>query len=288
MQQNKNYDDNNFENKKYIASGAYGDIFSAYSKKDRLYLCLKCINLPKMELEYKKNNFKKSYQNDLDNEIAILQLFSQYSNSLKYYGCYDKENEKIIVLEKCDEDLESYMKNRKKALSTEKIKEIFTGLNEVFKAMYEKQIIHRDLKLSNFLLKYTDSNKENFIIKLGDYGLGKFLNKDKTFTGLKGTRETAAPEILLDKISKYENSVDMFSLGVILYQLSHNLKHPFSNHDNQIYIIYTNKYDEDDFNIDFDNSIENLDFKDLLKKMLKLNPKNRLTWENYFSHPFFK
>ena len=288
MEKNKNYDDNNFENKEYIASGAYGDIFSAYSKKDRLYLCLKCINLNKMKSEYQKNKFNKSYQDDLDNEIAILQLFSHYSNSLKYYGSYDKENEKIIVLEKCDENLEAYMNNRNKALSTEKIKEIFTGLNEVFKAMYENKIIHRDLKLSNILLKYKDSNKENIIIKLGDYGLGKFLNKSKSITGLKGSPETAAPEILLEKISNYENSVDMFSLGVILYQLSHNLKHPFNNNHIERILIYSNKYDEDDFNILFDNSIENPDFKDLLKKMLKLNPKNRLTWEKYFSHPFFK
>ena len=241
-----------------------------------------------MKSEYDKNNFKKSYKNDLDNEIEILKLFSDYSNSLKYYGNYDKENEKIIVLEKCDEDLEAYMKNRKRALNTEKIKEIFTGLNEVFKAMYEKQIIHRDLKLSNLLLKYKDNNKENFIIKLGDYGLGKFLNKGKSITGLKGTPETAAPEIILEKISKYENSVDIFSLGVIFYQLSHNLKHPFNNDHIQRIIIYSNKYEKDDFNIQFDNSIENSDFKDLLKKMLKLNPKNRLTWEKYFSHPFFK
>ena len=165
-----------------------------------------------MKSEYEKNNFKKSYQNDLDNEIKILQLFSDYSNSLKYYGSYDMEDTKVIVLEKCDEDLETYMKNRKTALNTEKIKEIFTGLNKVFKAMYEKNIIHRDLKLSNILLKYEDNNKGNFIIKLGDYGLGKFLNKGKSITGLKGTFETEAPEILLDKISTYENSVDIFSL----------------------------------------------------------------------------
>jgi len=60
----------------------------------------------------------------------------------------------------------------------------------------------------------------------------------------------------------------MFSLGVILYQLSHNLKHPFNNNHNERLLIYTNKYDEDDFNILFDNSIENPDFKDLLQKCL--------------------
>ena len=41
--------------------------------------------------------------------------------------------------------------------------------------------------------------------------------------------------------------------------------------------------------IEFDSSIKNnLDFKDLIIKMLKLNPKNRLTWEEYFEHNFFK
>ena len=60
--------------------------------------------------------------------------------------------------------------------------------------------------------------------------------------------------------------MDMFSLGVILYLLSHNLKRLFNNNDNERIFIYTNQYDEDDFNIDFDNSIEHQDFKDLLKK----------------------
>ena len=36
------------------------------------------------------------------------------------------------------------------------------------------------------------------------------------------------------------------------------------------------------------NQYENKDFIDLVKKMIKLNPKNRLKWHEYFSHPFFK
>ena len=139
------------------------------------------------------------------------------------------------------------------------------------------------------MIKYEDKNKENFIVKLGDYGLGNFLNKGHSVSGLKGTPETAAPELLLGKIETYENSVDIFSLGVILYQLlSHNLAHPFSNNDATRSFIYYNKFDEDNYNTQFDNSIKNQDFKDLLRKMLKLNPKNRLTCEEYFSHPFFK
>ena len=143
------------------------------------------------------------------------------------------------------------------------------------------------------MIKYIDDNKTNFIVKLGDYGIGKFTNKsNSSISGFKGTPETAAPEIILHEktnFSEYNSLVDIFSLGVILYQLSHNLKHPFINDLHKIMEYnYLNNYDNDDFEIIFDNSIKNEDFKDLLNKMLKLNPKNRLTWEEFFNHPFFK
>jgi len=240
-----------------------------------------------MKEDYQLLGFTKSYENDLNNEIKLLKLFSYYENSLKYYGNYDNKDEKIIILEKCDEDLEEYMKNRNKSLNIEEIREILNGLNIVFKEMYKRNIIHRDLKLKNLLVKYKDSNKQNFIVKLGDYGIGKFLNESDSISGSKGTPETMAPEIILKKISKIENLVDIFSLGVILYQLSHNLNHPFDNYDFQRKTIYCNKYDADNFEIQFDKSIKNEDFKDLVNRMLKINPKNRLTWEQYFNHPFF-
>ena len=181
------------------------------------------------------------------------------------------------------------MKNRNKSLNIEKIKEIFTGLNKVFKAMQKENIIHRDIKLKNLLVKYIDeNNKDKFIVKLGDYGIGKFLNNGNSISGLKGTNQTVAPEIILQKIEKYESSVDIFSLGIVLYQLSHHLNHPFNNNDSKRIITYYNYYDEDNFNIEFDKSINNKDFKDLLGKMLKLKPENRLTWNQYFNHPFFQ
>ena len=243
-----------------------------------------------MKKDYQELGFTKSYENDLNNEINLLKIFSSYKNSLKYYGDYNNKDEKIIILEKCDEDLEKYMKNRNKSLNVEEIREIFNGLNIVFKEMHKQNIIHRDLKLKNLLVKYKDKNKQKFIVKLGDYGIGKFLDKSDSITGLKGTAETIAPEILLEKVSKYdkENLVDIFSLGVILYQLSHNLNHPFHNNDVYRGTIYLNKYDEDNFEIQFDDSIKNEDFKDLVKRMLKLNPKNRLNWDQYFNHKFFK
>ena len=196
---------------------------------------------------------------------------------------------KIIVMEKCDEDLKTFMEKRGKALTVERIKYDFKGLNNVFKVFEKEKIIHRDLKLENFLIKYTDKEKNNYIIKIGDYGIGKFEGKSNgIFSGLKGTIDTLAPEIALEKTKKYDSEVDIFSLGIILYQLSHNLKHPFGKNSIEYVSKYLNNYKKNDLKIEFGESIKNDSFKDLIIRMTKLNPINRLKWEDYFEHPFFK
>ena len=54
-----------------------------------------------------------------------------------------------------------------------------------------------------------------------------------------------------------------------------------------IYLVQDNYYyEQDNFDIQFNKSIDD-NFKDLMKKMLRLRPENRLTWKEYFVHPFF-
>lgn len=106
--------------------------------------------------------------------------------------------------------------------------------------MQKEKIIHRDLNLENFLVKY-NKEKTDYTIKLCDYGAGKLKkNLNTIFSGVKGTIETIEPEIILGKEPKYENEnvVDIFSLGIILYQLSHNLKHPFGENPVNYILIY--------------------------------------------------
>ncbi len=286
------YKDKDFNNLEEISKGGYGTLYSTYSKKDEINICLKKIDINLMEHNYNNNLYpEKNCIKDINNEIEILKLLSFHKNSVKYFGNYQIIKEKTIVMEKCDEDLEEFLKKKNSAFNTDEIKKIFIDLNELFKIMYKNNIIHRDLKLKNFLVKYTNEQKTEFIIKLCDYGIGKFLNeKNCTFSGIKGTIETIAPEICLSKTQKYENIVDMFSLGVIFYQLAHNLKHPFieSEYDNNFIIKYYENYDSDNYDIKFGPSIKNEDFKNLVRGMLKFNPRNRITWKQYFEHPFFK
>ena len=109
-----------------------------------------------MKLNYEQNELK-DYQQDLNNEINLLKLLSYYYNSVKYFGNYNNEKEKIIIMEKCDQNLYDFVKQRGKSLTIDEIKQKFQGLNELFRIMQKEKIIHRDLKLENFLMKY---NKE--------------------------------------------------------------------------------------------------------------------------------
>ena len=107
------YNDKSFSNLKLISSGSYGDVYSAYSIKDKIEVCLKKINIEKMRLNYESNNLE-NYLKDLNDEIYILKLLFYEINAVKFFGAYDNENEKIIVMEKCDQNLYEFIKKEEK------------------------------------------------------------------------------------------------------------------------------------------------------------------------------
>ena len=100
----KFYEEKDFKGKKLIAPTNYGKVYSAYSTKDNTEVCIKIIDTELMQLDYENHNLK-DYKDDLINEIIILTTFSDYENSVKFYGTYDKENAKAIITEKCNLNL---------------------------------------------------------------------------------------------------------------------------------------------------------------------------------------
>merc|ERR1719210_1113749 len=78
--------------------------------------------------------------------------------------------------------------------------------------LHKCEIAHRDLKLENFLFQ----KKETDYVKLIDFGLSKFVNKDINMTQAYGTLGYMAPEVLS---RSYTKLADMWSLGVIVYMM---------------------------------------------------------------------
>ena len=189
--------------------------------------------------------------------------------SVEIYDYYSDDNYYYIVMEKCDEDLSDLLE-KKNQFSESEIKTIFLQLNKAFKIMYEKKIIHRDLKPQNIFIKYISSNKNDFIVKLGDFGISRQYQQ-KDFSTKIGTREYAAPEITFSGKQNYDpTKCDLWSIGVIIYKLKFN-EIPLSLLTGQI----PGKFDD-----------QNL--YDLIKKLIVVEPDGRISWNEYFEHPFFK
>jgi serine/threonine protein kinase len=73
--------------------------------------------------------------------------------------------------------------------------------------------MHRDLKPDNILLGDKGS------IKICDFGLAREAGTDLRKTGKQGTPLYAAPEVYLNKEEKYDERIDVWSCGLILYEM---------------------------------------------------------------------
>ena len=119
-------------------------------------------------------------------------------------------------MEYCDDsDLSKLIKEHRENNELIEETKIFTIINSIclgLKEIHAKNIIHRDFRPKNIFL-----NKNNKT-KIGDFGISKQLVNQKYTTTKKGDLHYMAPE-MLQKNVKYNNKVDIWSLGCIIYEL---------------------------------------------------------------------
>ena len=278
----------------YIGQGAYGTVYKARKKDTKEIRAIKVIDIKKF-VKDSENNGKvlsekeiKDFIDTIIKEINVMQILEgqnhENKNTVKFYEYYYKQNIEIaIVMELCDENLSKMIgKKENKKLTFDEIRNILHQLNNTFKIMVNKKIAHRDLKPQNILVKYQNENdKTNYIIKLCDYGVSKKLEMTKgLLSRIVGTMNFMAPEILF-KNDKFDLKCDLWSLGIIIYYLYVGVN-PFGEYEIAYYHNIKNEGQED---FDFSN---NKDFDDLIRKLLIKDPEKRISWEDYFNHPFLK
>ena len=84
-------------------------------------------------------------------------------------------------------------------------------------------IIHRDIKPSNILL-FKNQNDQFPVAKIADLGLVRFVAKqEQTFTQEIQSLAYRAPEVLLGN-KHYNHAIDLWSMGVLAYELIHGLR----------------------------------------------------------------
>ena len=166
-------------------------------------------------------------KNALKNEISILTKMNSCNNSVKYYKYLEDEEKHILILELCDCDLQYYIDQSINGLDENMIFSIMKQLNNTFMIFNKYNIIHRDIKPKNILIKFGDNFHKEIIPKMSDYGISRICSEAST---LIGTRNYTAPEIILGN-QKYDSKIDLWSIGIMIYYM-HFKEYPFGNLDN--------------------------------------------------------
>jgi len=213
---------------------------------------------------------KKEEVDALRNEVVILSKI-KHSNVVKLWESFETED-KIYMVQDLLSGGELFDRIIQQTYFSES--EAAKCISQVTSALvylHKLNIVHRDLKPENLLLT---NNTDDYNVKIIDFGLAKCSSEPMNMPC--GTPGYVAPEIL--KRKPYHKSVDIWSLGVIMYILLCGFP-PFHEENGDLKKLYkqirAGKYT---FPPKFWKSISN-DAKDLIKRMLTVRPSQRITAE---------
>ncbi len=248
-----------------LGKGAFGKVNLGMHKLTGKLVALKSINKEFLVDEASK---KKMMQ-----EFAILKQL-RHHNIVRLYETFESDKHIVLVIELCcGGDLLTYVRKRRR-LREDMARHVFRQLLDGLSYCHNKQILHRDIKLDNVLL-----NGEGEI-KIGDFGVSKIVGKGEHMTEQCGTPAYIAPEILRGK--GYEGfGVDVWSAGVVLYAILHGTV-PFNATEmpDLQKLVLKGKYK---LREDLSHGA-----KDLLRRMLELDPAKRIDTDQVYSHEWLK
>ncbi len=239
-----------------IGHGSFGQVLLATDNSGKKY-AIKCI---------KKTKIVKGQL--LANEVRIGTRMNN-ENILGIKEVYEDMKKISFVMEYCEGgDLFDFItKNPNGKLddinSIDILCQILNALNYLHN---DAKICHRDLKPENFLITITEQNRP--VVKLIDFGLSQYINKQEKMFGKIGTTKYMAPEILQKK--HYDEKIDIWSAGVILFNMITGFE-PFTSSEGED----RTKLEILKRPIKFD-IIKNEDIRLLCKRMLERNPNKRI------------
>ena len=216
---------------------------------------------------------KKEDKERINREIAIMKKLYHY-NIAKLYQIVENKYTIYLIQEHVQgKEFLDYLTKNGKLNEIEACKffhQIISGLEYI----HQCGIAHRDFKPENILL-----TNNNTILKIIDFGLGNFYKNNQLLKTSCGSPCYAPPEMI--KEENYNGALsDIWSSGIILYlMLCGNL--PFYHEKNDIMFqkILSGKFDLPKY---LSNNA-----KDILKKILEVDPKKRIKFEEIKSHPWF-
>ncbi|XP_058089340.1 calcium-dependent protein kinase 2-like [Magnolia sinica] len=216
---------------------------------------------------------------DVRREVQIMHHLTGQQNIVELKGAYEDKHSVHLVMELCAGG-ELFDRIISKGHYTERAAaSLLRTIVQIVHTCHSMGVIHRDLKPENFLLLSKD---ENAPLKATDFGLSVFFKQGEVFRDIVGSAYYIAPEVLK---RRYGPEVDIWSIGVMLYILLCGVPPFWAESEHGIFNAILRGHI--DFTSDPWPSISP-GAKDLVKKMLNTDPKQRLTAFQVLNHPWIK
>ncbi|KAI5673808.1 hypothetical protein M9H77_14172 [Catharanthus roseus] len=216
---------------------------------------------------------------DVRREVQIMHHLTGQPNIVELKGAYEDKHSVHLVMELCAGG-ELFDRIIAKGHYTERAAaSLLRTIVQIVHTCHSMGVIHRDLKPENFLLLNKD---ENAPLKATDFGLSVFYKQGDMFKDIVGSAYYIAPEVLK---RRYGPEVDIWSVGVMLYILLCGVPPFWAESENGIFNAILRGHI--DFTSDPWPSIST-GAKDLVRKMLTSDPKQRLSAVQVLNHPWIK
>ena len=258
-----------FEIIKLIGRGSFANVYLVKNKSNQKIYSMKKLNKP-----FLKRN--KQEQHTINERILLSKMNNPFL--VKLYCCFQDNEHLYFIMEFIQGGELFFHLHRETRFDDEKTSFYIAELILALDFLHKNKVIYRDIKPENILLDVEGH------IKLTDFGLSRMCcsKNEKVFT-ICGTPFYIAPEILENK--GYNNSVDWWSLGCLMYEML--VGKPLFNFNN--INININEYKKPlQLSTGFSDEA-----KDLITKLLDLDPKKRIGAgpngvEDLKKHPYFK
>ncbi|KAF6176120.1 hypothetical protein GIB67_000214 [Kingdonia uniflora] len=216
---------------------------------------------------------------DVRREVQIMHHLTGQPNIVELKGAYEDKQSVHLVMELCAGG-ELFDRIIAKGHYTERAAaSLLRTIVQIVHTCHSMGVVHRDLKPENFLLLNKD---ENSPLKATDFGLSVFFKQGQVFRDIVGSAYYIAPEVLK---RRYGPEVDIWSIGVMLYILLSGVPPFWAESEHGIFNAILRGH------VDFTGvpwpSISS-GAKDLVRKMLNSDPKQRLTAFQVLDHPWIK
>ena len=252
---------------KELGAGSFGHVYLVTHKATKVQYAIKAI-----DKRNKSNIEEKPY---FRREVEVMYKI-HHPNVVKLYGHFEDNNYCYFIMEYISKGnvYNLISQDKKKRINAQLVASL---IKDVISAVYflhnmNPPIIHRDIKPENVLLA------EGMVAKLTDFGWSNYMQEDEQRKTVCGTPIYLAPEII--KEQGHDEHVDVWCIGVLLFELiTGNV--PFQGND-----IETLQNNILKLKIFWPRDI-NTDVKNLIMKILKLDPNQRLPLSDMLQHPFF-